>query len=81
MTVYEMIQELAKYPPDMEIEVNAYKNGYSTTAIVSEDCEEGEEASVEFDLDDNTSDIEISEEQRIYCGRVTTKHVRILAEL
>ncbi|ENZ44530.1 hypothetical protein HMPREF1089_01124 [Enterocloster bolteae 90B3] len=80
MTVYEMIQELAKYPPDMEIEVNVYKNGYSAMAEVSEDCSEGEESIVEIDIDENTSSIAISDERKSW-GSNAQKYVRILAEL
>lgn len=80
MTVYELIQELAKFPPDMEIEVNVYKNGYSAMAEVSENCNDGEEAIVEIDIDENTSNIVISEERKGW-GSNTPKYVRILAEL
>lgn len=80
MTVYEMIQELAKYPPDMEIEVNVYKNGYSAMAEVSVDCSEGEETIVEIDIDENTSSIAISDERKSW-GSNAQKYVRILAEL
>ena len=80
MKVYEMIQELAKYPPDMEIEVNVYKNGYSAMAEVSEDCSEGEETIVEIDIDENTSSIAISDERKSW-GSNAQKYVRILAEL
>ena len=79
MTVYEMIQELAKFPPDIEIEVNVYKNGYSAMAEISENCNEGEETIVEIDIDENTSDIVISE--RKSWGSNAQKYVRILAEL
>ena len=79
MTVYEMIQELAKFPPDMEIEVNVYKNGYPAMAEISENCNEGEETIVEIDIDENTSDIVISE--RKSWGSNAQKYVRILAEL
>ncbi|WP_235622750.1 hypothetical protein [Enterocloster bolteae] len=75
-----MIQELAKYPPDMEIEVNVYKNGYSAMAEVSEDCSEGEETIVEIDIDENTSSIAISDERKSW-GSNAQKYVRILAEL
>ncbi|WP_235622921.1 hypothetical protein [Enterocloster bolteae] len=75
-----MIQELAKYPPDMEIEVNVYKNGYSAMAEVSEDCSEGEESIVEIDIDENTSSIAISDERKSW-GSNAQKYVRILAEL
>ena len=80
MTVYEKIQELAKFPPDMEIEVNVYKNGYSAMAEISENCNEGEETIVEIDIDENTSDIVISEERKSW-GSNAQKYVRILAEL
>lgn len=80
MTVYEMIQELAKFPPDMEIEVNVYKNGYSAMAEISEDCSEGEETIVEIDIDENTSSIAISDERKGW-GSNAQKYVRILTEL
>lgn len=77
MTVYEMIQELAQYEADTEVEVNVTTDDYIATVEVDEDVAEGEEADVKIDIDEDIEDFGIDEYKK-YMGK---KVVRINAEL
>ena len=47
MTVYEIIQELAQYDADKEVEINVKtSDNYKTYVEVKEDVQEGEETEV-----------------------------------
>lgn len=77
MKVYEMIQELARYDADMEVEVNIYAKGYSTSATAQEDAEDGDEVEVKLDIDEDISDFDIQE----YVPYRGYKKVRLNIEL
>lgn len=78
MTVYEMIQELAQYDADLDVEVNVVTDDdYETTVTVKEDVEDGEETDVKLDIDEDIEDFDIDEYKK-YTGK---KVVRINAEL
>ena len=77
MTVYEMIQELAQYEADTEIEVNVTTDDYIATVEVDEDVSEGEETDVKVDIDKDIDDFDI-DDYRKYTGK---KVVRINVEL
>lgn len=77
MTVYEMIQELAQYDADTEVEVNVAADKYRTTAEALEDVKEGEETEVDVGFDENVSGFSIDECVE-HTGR---KFIRISAEL
>lgn len=77
MTVYEMIQELAQYEADTEVEVNVTTDNYIATVEVDEDVSEGEETDVKLDIDEDIEDFDI-DDYRKYTGK---KVVRINVEL
>ena len=77
MTVYEMIQELAQYEADTEVEVNVTTDDYIATVEVDEDVSEGEETDVKVDIDKDIDDFDI-DDYRKYTGK---KVVRINVEL
>lgn len=76
MTVYEMIQELAQYDADTEVEIDVIANDYEMTVEVEEDVKDGEETDVKVNIDDDISDFDIDEYE---WGR--KKVVRINVEL
>lgn len=61
MTVYEMIQELAQYKADQEVEINVVADGYRTEVIVEEDVRENEETEVDVVLDEDITEFYIDE--------------------
>lgn len=77
MTVYELIQELAQYDADMEVQVNVAADDYETTVTVEEDVKDGEETDVKVDIDEDIEDFDI-EEYKYYNGK---KVVKINVEL
>lgn len=77
MTVYEMIQELAQYDADLDVEINAYSENYRTTVEVEEDVKDGEETDVKLDIDEDIEDFDIDDYKK-YTGK---RIVRINAEL
>lgn len=78
MTVYEMIQELAQYDADREVEINVKtSDNYKTYVEVKEYVQEGEETEVKVDIEEDVDDFDISE-RREYAGRTI---VRIDVEL
>lgn len=77
MKVYEMIQDLARYDADMEVEINIYAKEYSTHATVQEDAEDGEYVKVKIDFGKDVSDFGIEE----YCDRFRGKKVKINVDL
>lgn len=78
MTVYEIIQELAQYDADKEVEINVKtSDNYKTYVEVKEDVKEGEETEVKVDIEEDVDDFDISE-RKGYTGRTI---VRIDVEL
>lgn len=77
MTVYEMIQELAQYDADLDVEINVTTDDYETTVEVEEDVKDGEETDVKIDIDEDIEDFDIEEYKR-YSGKKT---IRINVEL
>lgn len=62
MTVYEMIQELAQYDADTDVEVNVFTDDdYETTVTVEEDVKDGEETDAKIDIDEDINDFDIDE--------------------
>lgn len=76
MTVYEMIQELAQYEADTEVEVNVTTDAYIATVEVDEDVKDGEETDVKVDIDEDIDDFDIDKYE--WGGK---KVVRINVEL
>lgn len=77
MTVYEMIQELAQYDADLDVEINVTTDDYETTVEVEEDVKDGEETDVKLDIDEDIEDFDIDDYKK-YTGK---RIVRINAEL
>ena len=77
MTVYEMIQKLAKYDADLDVEINVTTDDYETTVEVEEDAKDGEETDVKLDIDEDIEDFDIDDYKK-YTGK---RIVRINAEL
>lgn len=77
MTVYEMIQELARYEADQEVEINVVADEYRATVQVEEDVKDGEETDVDVEFDEDVEDFDI-DEYRKYTGK---KVVRINVSL
>ncbi len=77
MTVYEMIQELAQYDADLDVEINVTTDDYETTVEVEEDVKDGEETDVKLDIDEDIEDFDIDDYKK-YTGK---RVVRINAEL
>jgi hypothetical protein len=77
MTVYEMIQELAQYDADLDVEINVTTDDYETTVEVEEDVKDGEETDVKLDIDEDIEDFNIDDYKK-YTGK---RIVRINAEL
>lgn len=77
MKVYEMIQDLARYDADMEVEINIYAKEHSAYATVQEDAEDGEDVRVKIDFDEDVSDFSIEE----YYDRFRSKKVKINVDL
>lgn len=77
MTVYEMIQELAQYEADQEVEINVVADEFPVTVVVGEDTQEGEEIDTEVDFDEDVTDFDIDEYRHFQKGKV----VRINAVL
>lgn len=77
MTVYEMIQELAQYEADMEVEINITTDDYEMTVEVEEDVKDGEETDVKLDIDEDIGDFDID----VYRKYSNRKTVRINVEL
>lgn len=61
MTVYEIIQELAQYEADQEVEINVTTDEYRATVEVEEDVRGGEETEVNIELDEDITDFDIDE--------------------
>lgn len=62
MTVYEIIQELAQYDADKEVEINVKtSDNYKTYVEVKEDVQEGQETDVDVEFDLSSSNIEIDD--------------------
>ena len=76
MTVYEMIQELAQYDADLDVEINVTTDDYETTVEVEEDVKDGEETDVKLDIDEDIEDFDIDDYKK-YTGK---RVVRINAE-
>lgn len=59
MTVYEMIQELARYDANCKVEINVTTDDYKATVKVEEDVSDGEETDVTVDIDETIEDFDI----------------------
>lgn len=68
MTVYELIQELAKHDADMDIEVSVYAENFAVDAVAKEDAEDGELIEAEVDIDECVDDISVGD-YRKYTGQ------------
>ena len=77
MTVYELIQELAQYEADQEVEINVVADEYSATVQVQEDVSDGEETDVDIDIDEDITEFSVYE----YKNQKKEKIVRIIADL
>lgn len=77
MTVYEMIQELAQYDADTDVEINVTTDDYETTVEVEEDVKDGEGTDVKLDIDEDIEDFDIDDYKK-YTGK---RIVRINAKL
>lgn len=77
MTVYEMIQELAQYEADREVEINVVAYELPVTVAVVEDVKDGEEIDTIVDFDEDVTEFNIDEYGK-YNGQ---KVVRINVEL
>lgn len=77
MTVYEMIQELAQYDADLDVEINVTTDDYETTVEVEEDVKDGEGTDVKLDIDEDIEDFDIDDYKK-YTGK---RIVRINAKL
>lgn len=72
MTVYEMIQELAQYEADREVEINVVADEYRATVQVEEDVKDGEETDVDVEFDEDVTEFDIDEYRR-YNGQKTVR--------
>ena len=70
MTVYELIQELARFDADMEVEVSIFANSFETEAVAKEDAEYGDAIDAEVDIDEYTDDFSVEDYKKY-----TEKHV------
>ena len=77
MTVYEMIQDLAQYEADQEVEINVVADEFPVTVTVGEDTQEGEEIDTEVYFDEDVTEINIDDYRHFQKGNV----VRINAGL
>lgn len=68
MTVYELIQELAQFDADMEVEVSVYADGFETEVVAKEDAEYGDAIDAEVDIDEYTDDFSV-EDYKKYTGK------------
>lgn len=68
MTVYELIQELAKYDADMDVEVSVYAENFAVDAVAKEDAEDGKLIDAEVDIDEYTDDFSV-EDYKKYTGK------------
>lgn len=75
MKVYEMIQELAQYEADQEVEINVVADELPVTVVVGEDTEEGEEIDTEVDFDKDITDFDIDEYRHYQKGKVVRINV------
>lgn len=75
MKVYEMIQELAQYEADQEVEINVVADRYRVTAEVEEDTEKGEEVDVDVDFDEDVTEFDICEYRHYQKGKVVRINV------
>lgn len=77
MKVYELIQELAKYDADQEVEVNVYTNNLSLAGTANNSCEIGEYVDIDAEFDEYVSDIEVDGYEKL----TREKIVRIMVQI
>lgn len=68
MTVYELIQELAQFDAEMEVEVSISADAFETEAVAKEDAEYGDAIDAEVDIDEYTDDFSV-EDYKKYTGK------------
>lgn len=68
MTVYELIQELAQFDAEMEVEVSVSADAFETEAVAKEDAEYGDAIDAEVDIDEYTDDFSV-EDYKEYTGK------------
>ena len=68
MTVYELIQELAQFDAEMEVEVSVSADAFETEAVAKEDAEYGDTIDAEVDIDEYTDDFSV-EDYKKYTGK------------
>ena len=68
MTVYELIQELAQFDAEMEVEVSVSADAFETEAVAKEDAEYGDAIDAEVDIDEYTDDFRV-EDYKKYTGK------------
>ena len=68
MTVYELIQELAQFDGEMEVEVSISADAFETEAVAKEDAEYGDAIDAEVDIDEYTDDFSV-EDYKKYTGK------------
>ena len=64
MTVYELIQELARFDADTEVEVSILANSFRTEVVAKEDAEYGDS----IDAEEYTDDFSVEDYQK-YTGK------------
>lgn len=68
MTVYELIQELARFDADTEVEVSILANSFRTEVVAKEDAEYEDSIDAEVDIDEYTDDFSVEDYQK-YTGK------------
>ena len=68
MTVYDLIQELAQFDAEMEVEVSITADAFETEAVAKEDAEYGDAIDAEVDIDEYTDDFSV-EDYKKYTGK------------
>ena len=68
MTVYELIQELAQFDAEMEVEVSISADAFETEAVAKEDAEYGDAIDAEVGIDEYTDDFSV-EDYKKYTGK------------